>query len=108
MPTSLSTLTPKQQKYLTLLQQAESEHLSVLKIAQQNNIDPSLLYAARKTLRQKGFLPQVASGKFQSVSLANVHRDDRIELQTQLANGLPIGLSVPVSQLTATLKALSV
>ena len=106
MSTSHPTLTPKQQKYLSLLQQAESDQLSVLQVAKQNDIDPSLLYAARKTLRQKGVLPQAASDKFHSVPLSP-STNSNIELKTQLANGQPVWLSVPAHQLSATLKALS-
>lgn len=107
MSTSNSTLTPKQQKYLTLLQHAESEQLSVLQVAKQNDIDPSLLYAARKTLRQKGALSQATSpDKFQSVPISTT-ASSNIELKTQLANGQPIWLSVPAHQLSTTLKALS-
>ena len=112
MATSNPTLTPKQQKYLSLLQQAEAEQLSVLQMAKQNNLDPSLLYAARKTLRQKGALPKsTASTKFQSVPVSTSGLNGsthNIELKTQLANGQPIWLSVPAHQLAATLKALSV
>lgn len=108
MSTSHSALTPKQQKYLSLLQLAETEQVSVLQVAKQNDLDPSLLYAARKTLRQKGFLPQVtlSSDKFHSVPISP-SIDSHIELKTQLANGQSVWLSVPVHQLTATLKALS-
>ncbi len=107
MSTSHPSLTPKQQKYLSLLQQAEAEQLSVLHVAKQNDIDPSLLYAARKTLRQKGLLPQATSSdKFQSVPISTTVSSN-IELKTQLANGQPVWLSVPSHQLSATLKALS-
>jgi transposase-like protein len=108
VPTSHSTLTPKQQKYLSLLQHAESEQLSVIHVAKQNDIDPSLLYAARKTLRQKGVLPQATSSdKFQSAPISTTVSSN-IELKAQLANGQPVWLSVPCHQLSATLKALSV
>lgn len=101
-------LTPKQQKYLSLLQLAETEQLSIPHVAKENNIDPSLLYAARKSLRQKGILPQVAStGKFKSIPISQAPLAN-IELKTQLANGQPIWLSVPASQLSVTLKALTV
>lgn len=99
-------LTPKQQHYLALLKQAETEQLSILQLAKQQGIDPSLLYAARKTLRQKGALPQ-ATSNFHSVTLPHA-ADQSIELKTQLPNGQPIWLSIPPSQLSATLKALSV
>ena len=102
-----STLTPKQQKYLALLQLAEAEGLSITHVAKEHNIDPSLLYATRKTLRQKGILPQVAStGKFKAIPISQAPQAN-IELKTQLANGQPIWLSVPPSQLGSTLKALS-
>jgi len=105
MSSSTPELTPKQQHYLTLLNQAASEQISVLQLAKQHNIDPSLLYAARKTLRQKGALPQPDS-KFQSVTLPQPS-DQTIELKTQLPNGQPIWLSISPSQLPATLRALS-
>ena len=49
MSTSHPSLTPKQQKYLSLLQQAETEQLSVLHVAKQNDIDPSLVSANKST-----------------------------------------------------------
>ena len=105
MSSSTPALTPKQQHYLTLLNQAASDQISVVQLAKQQGIDPSLLYAARKTLRQKGALVQPAS-KFQSITLPQPS-DHTIELKTQLPNGQPIWLSIPPSQLPATLKALS-
>jgi len=109
MTNSTYIITPKQQRYLSLLQQATTEQVSIVQIAKQHNIDPSLLYAARKSLRQKGILPsesQPLASKFQSVAMPR-SSSQHIELKTQLSNGQPVWLSVPVAQLALALKALS-
>jgi len=108
MITNQPKLTTKQQHYLSLLQQAEAESISIVQIAKQNNIDPSLLYAARKQLRAKGVIASEPVSKFHSVAMPSAASPaTHIELKTQLPNGQPIWLSVPAGQLVLTLKALS-
>lgn len=101
-------LTTKQQRYLELLQSAESDGRSICQVAKDNQLDPSILYNARATLRRKGYLevPSSAS-KFTTVPLAT-GSNERIELKTQLSNGQPVWLSVPPDQLAAVLASLSV
>ena len=102
-------LTLKQQQYLSLLQQADAESISIVHIAKQNNIDPSLLYAARKQLRAKGVISSEQASKFQPVSMSPLASSaQHVELKTQLPNGQPVWLSVPLSQLAHTLKALAI
>ena len=108
MTTPQPKLTDKQNQYLSLLQQAKVESISIVQIAKQNNIDPSLLYAARKQLRAKGLLASEPASKFHSLSIPSAASSaQHIELKTQLPNGQPIWLSVPAGQLVLTLKALS-
>jgi transposase-like protein len=97
------TLTTKQQHYLELLLLAESEQRSICQVAKDNQLDPSLLYSARTTLRRKGYLAVQSS----TVPVTGA-RDERIELKTQLANGQPVWLSVPPDHLSTVLASLSV
>ena len=100
-------LTTKQQRYLELLQQAESEQRSICQVAKENQLDPSLLYSARATLRRKGYLAaQPSTSKFTTVPVPAAS-NERIELKTQLGNGQPVWLSVPADQLATVLAALS-
>jgi len=102
------TLTTKQQHYLELLLLAESEQRSICQVAKDNQLDPSLLYSARTTLRRKGYLAVKSStSKFTKVPVTGA-RDERIELKTQLANGQPVWLSVPSDHLSTVLASLSV
>jgi len=87
-----SQLTAKQQNYFSIIQQATTEGISVREAARLHNIDPSLLYAARKSLRAKGVLPDQAprtSTGFARVPLPG-SAEQHIELRTQLPNGQPI------------------
>jgi transposase-like protein len=104
-----SQLTAKQQNYFSIIQQATTEGISVREAARLHNIDPSLLYAARKALRAKGVLPDQAgtSTGFATVPLPG-SAEQHIELRTQLPNGQPIWLSIPPTLLSATLKALAI
>ena len=102
------TLTTKQQHYLELLLLAESEQRSICQVAKDNQLDPSLLYSARTTLRRKGYLAvQSSTSKFTTVPVAGA-RDGRIKMKTQLANGQPVWLSVPSDHLSTVLASLSV
>jgi hypothetical protein len=66
------------------------------------------LYAAVKTLRQKGALPAPEKhSNFAKFSLPSVMPDSRIELKTLLPNGQALWLNVAESQLPAVLRALS-
>jgi transposase-like protein len=105
-----SQLTAKQQNYFSIIQQATTEGISVREAARLHSIDPSLLYAARKSLRAKGVLPDQAprtSTGFATVPLPG-SAEQHIELRTQLPNGQPIWLSMPPTLLAATLKALAI
>jgi transposase-like protein len=104
-----SQLTAKQQNYFSIIQQATTEGISVREAARLHNIDPSLLYAARKALRAKGVLHDQAgtSTGFATVPLPG-SAEQHIELRTQLPNGQPIWLSIPPTLLSATLKALAI
>jgi len=50
-------LTKKQSFYLSLIHSAEHNKLSIREVAEQNNVNAVNLYAAIKTLREKGALP---------------------------------------------------
>ncbi len=102
------TLTKKQSFYLSLIQSAEQNQQSIRQVAEQNNVVPQRLYAAVKTLRQKGALsaPEKRSN-FAKLSLPTVMPDSRIELNTLLPNGQALWLNVAESQLPVVLRALS-
>jgi len=102
------TLTKKQSFYLSLIQSAEQNKQSIRQVAEQNNVDAGRLYAAAKTLRQKGALsvPEKHSN-FAKLPLPPVTPDSRIELKTLLPNGQALWLNVVEAQLPAVLRALS-
>jgi len=105
-----SQLTTTQQNYLSIIQQATTDGISFREAARLHNIDPSLLYAARKSLCAKGVLPDQAPRTptgFATMSLPGSD-EQHIELRTQLPNGQPIWLSIPPTLLAATLKALAI
>jgi len=102
------TLTKKQSFYLSLIQSAEQNKQSIRQVAEQNNVEPQRLYAAVKTLRQKGALstPEKRSN-FAKLPLPAVMPDSRIELKTLLPNGQALWLNVAESQLPAVLRVLN-
>lgn len=104
-------LTEKQSFYLSLIQSAEKNKQSIRKVAEQNNVSALCLYAAVKTLRQKGALPAAKEKQdFIKLSLDTlppplVH-DSRIELKTLLPNGQALWLNIAETQLPVVLRAL--
>ncbi len=103
-------LTEKQSFYLSLIQSAEKNKQSIRKVAEQNNVSALCLYAAVKTLRQKGALPaEKEKQDFVKLSLNTlpplVH-DSRIELKTLLPNGQALWLNIADTQLLVVLRAL--
>lgn len=116
---SNSTLTPKQAYYLKQLQDAEANGQSIKALAEQLSIRIEALYNYRYTLRKKGWLAPVkhsahreksTDSSFVAVPTATSMSplpDAGIELKTQLANGQPVWMTVPASQLRAVLAALS-
>ena len=62
------TLTTKQQHYLELLQLAVTEQRSICQVPKDNQLDPSLHYSVRTTLRRKGCLAvKPSTSKFTTV-----------------------------------------
>jgi hypothetical protein len=57
-----STLTEKQQHWLTHIQSCEQSGLTMKAYAQQNGLNVSALYAWKKTLRHKGAIDAPESG----------------------------------------------
>lgn len=116
---SKSPLTPKQAYYLKQLQDAEANGQSIKALAEQLSIRIDALYNYRYTLRKKGWLAPVehssrreknTNSSFVAVPSATStgpFPDAGIELKTQLANGQPVWMTVPASQLRAVLAALS-
>jgi hypothetical protein len=111
---SQSTLTPKQAYYLKQLQDAEANGQSIKALAEQLSIRIEALYNYRYTLRKKGWLAPVGKKSTDSsfvavptATSASAIPDAGIELKTQLANGQPVWMTVPASQLGAVLAALS-
>ena len=114
-----STLTPKQAYFLKRLQEAEQSGQTVARLAQQEQVSAASLYNYRHVLRRKGHLPPAASraaarssrseSAFEPIALSSVTPESvaPIELKTQLANGQPVWISLPASQLSAALAALS-
>lgn len=101
-------LTEKQSFYLSLIQSAEQNKLSIREVAEQNNVNAVNLYAAVKTLRQKGALSATKEQRnFVKLSAPPLVHDSRIELKTQLHNGQALWLGIAESQLSAVLRALS-
>ena len=116
-----STLTNKQSYFLKRLQEAEQAGLTITQLAAQESVSAALLYNYRHVLRQKGHLAPAQSARsgrtgsnpaspgFETVTLSSLSASspELIELKTQLANGQPVWMSVPASQLTVALAALS-
>lgn len=113
-----STLTPKQAYFLKRLQEAEQSGQTVARLAQQEQVSAASLYNYRHKLRRKGHLPPAASrtaahpsgteSAFEPIALSSVTPAVApIELKTQLANGQPVWMTLPASQLSAALAALS-
>lgn len=116
-----STLTNKQSYFLKRLQEAEQSGLNIVQLADQENVSAALLYNYRQVLRRKGYLAPAQSGHststgsnpaspgFETVTLSSLSASspERIELKTQLANGQPVWMNVPASQLSVALAALS-
>ena len=116
-----STLTHKQAYFLKRLQEAEETGLTIVQLADQENVSAALLYNYRHVLRQKGHLAPAQSARsgrtgsnsarsgFETVTLSSLPGGsaELIELKTQLANGQPVWMSLPASQLSAALAALS-
>jgi predicted DNA-binding protein YlxM (UPF0122 family) len=101
-------LTEKQSFYLSLIQIAEQNKLSIREVAEQNNVSALRLYAAVKTLREKGVLPAAKnSADFLKLSMPPLPHDLRIELKTQLPNGQALWLNIAQTQLPMVLRALS-
>ena len=101
-------LTKKQSFYLSLIQSAAQSKQSIRDVAEQNNVSAQCLYAAVKTLRDKGALPATKnSADFVKLSLPPGPHDLRIELKTQLPNGHALWLNIAETQLPAVLRALS-
>jgi len=100
-------LTKKQSFYLSLIQSAEQNNQSIRQVAEQNNIQAPRLYAAVKTLRQKGALPAPDKRQnFVKLSLPPAMPDSRIELKTLLPNGQALWLNIGEGQLPSVLRAL--
>ncbi|MDO9519381.1 MAG: hypothetical protein Q7L19_04120 [Pseudohongiella sp.] len=100
-------LTEKQSFYLSLIQSAEQNKPSIREVAEKNNVSALRLYAAVKTLREKGALPAVKEQRnFVKLSAPPLAHDCRIELKTQLPNGQALWLDIAESQLPAVLRAL--
>lgn len=114
-----SKLTHKQSYFLERLQEAEQSGLTIVQLAEQENVSTALLYNYRHVLRRKGYLEPArrkssSSGKarsgFEPVAVPSSPQTDPaafIELKTQLANGQPVWMSVPAHQLSLALAALS-
>jgi len=87
---------------------AEQNKLSIREVAQQNNVGAQCLYAAVKTLRQKGALSTTKTSQdFVKLSVPPLTHDSRIELKTQLPNGQALWLNIAETQLPMVLRALS-
>ena len=100
-------LTEKQSYYLSLIQSAEQNKLSIREVAEQNNISPLRLYAAVKTLRHKGALPAIKEQRdFVKLSLPPLTHNSRLELKTLLPNGQALWLNIAEAQLPVVLRAL--
>lgn len=100
-------LTEKQSFYLSLIQSAEQNRQSIREVAEQNSVSALRLYAAVKTLRQKGVLPTTKEPKdFVKLSLPPLTHDLRIELKTLLPNGQALWLNIAEAQLPVVLRAL--
>lgn len=111
---SKNPLTAKQAYYLKQLQDAETRGQSIKELAEELSIRIDALYNYRYTLRKKGWLSPVdkksTDSSFVAVPTATSTSplpDAGIELKTQLANGQPVWMTVPASQLRAVLAALS-
>lgn len=100
-------LTEKQSFYLSLIQSAEQNRQSIREVAELNNVSALRLYAAVKTLRQKGVLPATKEPKdFVKLSRPPLTHDLRIELKTLLPNGQALWLNIAEAQLPVVLRAL--
>ena len=101
------TLTKKQSFYLSLIQSAARNKQSIREVAEQNNVNALRLYAAVKTLRQKGALPTTKEQhNFVKLSAPPLIHDSRIELKTLLPNGQALWLNIAEAQLPTVLRAL--
>tara|TARA_B100001939_G_scaffold347133_1_gene367820 strand:- start:3180 stop:3491 length:312 start_codon:yes stop_codon:yes gene_type:complete len=101
------SLTDKQSFYLSLIEQARADGKPLKQVATEHGVSPATLYNAAHTLRRKGYGEGNRSQSgFVRVPVGN-EADDCIELDTQLANGLPVRMRVPAAQLSAVLGVLS-
>ncbi|MDT8398117.1 MAG: hypothetical protein RQ899_05845 [Pseudomonadales bacterium] len=100
-------LTEKQSFYLSLIQSAEQNKQSIREVAELNNVSALRLYAAVKTLRQKGALPAIKKQhNFVKLASLPLSHDTRIELKTLLPNGQALWLNIAEAQLPVVLRAL--
>lgn len=103
---SEAKLTARQQHYLDILTEGREAGQSIQATAQAHGIPAARLYNARQILKQKGVLGSTRRrAGFAAVPVGDAC-DQRVELRTQLANGQPVWLSVPASQLRTTLEVL--
>jgi len=103
---SEAKLTARQKHYLDILKDARESGQSIQAAAQAHGIPAARLYSARQVLKQKGVLEQSRRrAGFAAVPVGSAC-DQHVELRTQLANGQPLWLRVPASQLRSALEAL--
>jgi len=105
-------LSKKQSYYLRLVEEAKSQQLPIRQVAKNHGIRPGTLYGAMNRLRGLGALSdeQAVKSGFAKVDVASPRQtpDETIELKTQLANGQPVWMAVPVQHIQTVLQSLSI
>ena len=105
-------LSKKLSYYLSLAKEAKAQQLPVRQVAENHGIRPGTLYGAMNRLRAMGALsdePVPASGFAKvDVPTARSTQDDTIELKTQLTNGQPVWMAVPVQHIQQVLQSLAI
>jgi transposase-like protein len=101
------SLTEKQSFYLYLIEQARTQGKPLKQVAVENGVSPATLYNAAHTLRRKGYAEDTHDQSAFVRVPVDTAADDCIELDTQLANGRPVHIRLPASQLSAVLGVLS-
>jgi len=80
--------TEKQSFYLSRIQSAEQNKLSIREVVQQNNIGAQSVYAAVEALHQKGGLSTTKTSQdFVKLPVPPLTHDLRFGLKKQLPNG---------------------
>lgn len=90
-----SSLTERQQYWLTHIRACDAAGKPSVEYARENDIEVSALYSARKALAEKGVLPKPRPPRFQKATVVNATA--AVQWQIQLPNGAMVGFSGEVN-----------